>query len=292
MKRHLSLFLLAVSVSVSAIAQDTTTNEKTIFTTSVGSFQVSTLSEGNGNGSSTLLSGAAEDILEKYLPDGTFPFQVNAFLVQTGSKNVLIDTGYGINLFNNLHSLNVLENQIDIILLTHMHGDHIGGLLTGDNKAAFPRAELYVSKAEYNYWIKQDDNTKIQDIIAAYETRLHLFEPVDLGSDKQNLLSGIQAIKAYGHTPGHTVFMIESDDNRLLIWGDLTHAMNIQMPHPEVTLSFDVDPNLAKETRAQLLGYVAKNKIRVGGMHILSPSIGNVRIEEGRENAYIFIPCD
>ena len=278
MKKYLTL-LLAVAFSVNAIAQ---------FATTVGSFRVTTLSEGAGNGSATLLSGTTEEILKKYLPDGTFPIQTNAFLVQTKNQNILIDTGYGRNLFDNLHALNVTESQIDIILLTHMHSDHIGGLLI-DNKAAFPNAKLYVSQAEYDYWVGQDNNTKIQAIFAAYKTKLHLFEPVDLGSDKE-LFSGVQGIKAYGHTPGHTVYMIKSDNDCLLIWGDIIHATNVQMPHPEITLSFDVNPALAKETRFRLLEYVAKNKIHIGGMHIVSPSIGTIRASKKEEGAYVFIP--
>ena len=290
MKNYLLLFLFIVAFSVNhAVAQEETTNNETVITYFIGSYKISTLSEGVNNGSPNILSGASEEILKKYLPTGAFKLQTNAFLIQTDNKNVLIDTGHGRNLFTNLNSSGVSEDKVDVVLLTHMHGDHIGGLLK-DGKAAFPNAELYVSQVEHDYWMGRENNTNIRNIFDAYKTKLHLFEPVDLGSDKQNLFSGFQGIKAYGHTPGHTVFMIESEGERLMIWGDVTHATEVQMPHPEIPLSFDVNHDMARETRKKILEYVTQNKIRVGGMHILFPSIGDIRKGEGKEGAYVFTP--
>ena len=288
MKKSLLLLFIAAFLMNHSTALNAAVNEETVITFAIGSYQISTLSEGGGNGKADMLSGTTDDMLKKYLPDGTFKIQTNAFLVKTGDKNILIDAGYGErNLSDNLNSLDVTEDKIDIILLTHMHGDHIGGLLK-DGKAVFPNAELYVSQAEHDYWISTDNNANIQNIFEAYKSKLHLFEPADLGSDKQNLFPGFQGIKAYGHTPGHTVFMIESDGSRMLVWGDITHAMDIQIPCPEVTISFDVDPAKAKESRAKILEYVAKNKIRIAGMHIMFPSVGDVR--SGSEGVYTFTP--
>jgi len=290
MKKYL-LSILALTMlflASNSVAQNAPQNE-TVITFAIGSFQVSTLSEGMGNGNPNLLLGTNEEMLKKYLPTGSFTIGTNVFLVKTGSKNVLIDTGYGKNLFQNLHSLNVPEDKIDVILLTHLHGDHIGGMMK-DDKAAFPNAELYVAKAEYDYWMGRENNTQIRTIFESYKSKLHLFEPEDLGSEKQNIFEGFQGIKAYGHTPGHTVFMLESEGEKLLIWGDVTHATEIQMPHPEVTLTFDTNPDQAREARMKVLEYVAKNRIRIGGMHILFPSIGNIRKGTGDEGAYVFTP--
>ena len=291
MKKSLLLLFIAAFLMNHSTALNAAVNEETVITFAIGSYQISTLSEGGGNGKADMLSGTTDDMLKKYLPDGTFKIQTNAFLVKTGDKNILIDAGYGErNLSDNLNSLDVTEDKIDIILLTHMHGDHIGGLLK-DGKAVFPNAELYVSQAEHDYWISTDNNANIQNIFEAYKSKLHLFEPADLGSDKQNLFPGFQGIKAYGHTPGHTVFMIESDGSRMLVWGDITHAMDIQIPCPEVTISFDVGPAKAKESRAKILEYVAKNKIRIAGMHIMFPSVGDIRSGGESGGTYSFTPA-
>ena len=176
------------------------------------------------------------------------------------------------------------------MLFRSMHGDHIGGLLK-DGKIAFPNAELYVSQKEHDYWMASENNANIRNIFEAYKSKLHLFEPVDLESDIQNLFDGFQGIKAYGHTPGHTVFMIESNKERLLIWGDITHATEVQMPNPKVTISFDADADMARESRLKIMEYVAKNKIRIGGMHIVFPSIGNIRTGNEAEGSYVFTPA-
>ena len=290
MKKSLLLLFIVTFPMINITALNGATNEETVITFAFGSYQISTLSEGGGSMKTDILSGATEDMLKKYLPDGTSQIQTNAFLVKTGDKNILIDAGYGKNLFDNLNSLDVSEDKVDIILLTHMHGDHIGGLLK-DGKAVFPNAELYVSKAEHDYWISTDNNTNIRNIFEAYKSKLHLFEPVDIGSDKQNLFPGFQGIEAYGHTPGHTVFLIESEGNRVMVWGDITHATNIQIPCPEVTISFDVDQAMAKVSRAKILEYVAKNKIRIAGMHIVFPSVGDIRIGSENNGAYTFAPA-
>ena len=287
MKKYLLSLFFVVLFSISNTTAQT--NEDAVITFMIGSFQVSTMSEGGGDASPELLRGTTEDMLKKYIPSGTFKIQTNTFLIKTGNKNVLIDAGYGRNVFANLHSLDVQENQVDVILLTHMHGDHIGGLLK-DGKVAFPNAELYVSQKEHDYWMASEKNNNIRTIFEAYKSKLHLFEPVDLESDNQNLFDGFQGIKAYGHTPGHTVFMIESDKERLLIWGDITHATEVQMPNPKVTITFDVDADMARESRLKIMDYVAKNKIRIGGMHIVYPSIGNIRTGSEAEGSYVFTP--
>ena len=290
MKKYLLLLFIAVFSMNLATAQDASSNEENVITFAVGSYMISTMSEGGGDASPELLKGTTEDMLKKYIPSGNFKIQTNTFLIKTGNKNVLLDTGYGRNVFANLHSLDVQEDQVDVILLTHMHGDHIGGLLK-DGKAAFPNAELYVSQIEHDYWMATENNANIRNIFEAYKSKLHLFEPVDIESDKQNLFAGFQGIKAYGHTPGHTVFMIESDGARLLIWGDLTHSTEIQIPNPKVTISFDVDSDMARESRLKIMDYVAKNNIRIGGMHMIFPSIGNIRKGVGSEGEYFFTPA-
>jgi glyoxylase-like metal-dependent hydrolase (beta-lactamase superfamily II) len=250
---------------------------KSVITFPTGEFLISTLSEVMGKGNSGILIDATQDVLQKYLPDGTYQSEVNVFLIRTPDKNILIDAGLGRDLLNNLQLLGVTPEQIDIILLTHMHGDHIGGLLR-DGKPVFPNADMYLSQPEYNHWSKSE-NKQALGVLSAYKDKLKLFVPEELGSKKANLFTGFQGIAAYGHTPGHTAYLIESESSQLLIWGDLTHVTDVQTHHPEIAVTYDSDPKQAIEYRKKILEYVTKNKIPVGGMHIAFPAIGNVKAE-------------
>ncbi|GHT12853.1 MBL fold metallo-hydrolase [Bacteroidia bacterium] len=263
------------------IAQD----NKDVISFEIGDFRVSTLSEKMPNGNPNILLGASENALQKYLPDGTFPMSVNSFLVRTPDKNVLIDAGLGRNLVANLQSLKVAPEQIHIILLTHMHGDHIGGLLR-DGKVVFANADLYLSQAEYEHWIKSE-NKQALNVLAAYKDKLKFFVAEELGSKKSNLFTGFRGIAAYGHTPGHTAYLIESAGSRLLIWGDVAHVMAIQMPLPNVAVTYDSNAEQAIASRKKILDYVAKNKIPVGGMHIIFPAIGDIK---AAQKGYEFKP--
>jgi glyoxylase-like metal-dependent hydrolase (beta-lactamase superfamily II) len=258
-----------------------------VYAHKTGSFELILLAESQGQGNKSILIGATPEMLREYAPDGTFPNAMNAFLVKTPDKTVLIDAGLGGKLFDNLQSVGVAPGQVDVILLTHMHGDHTGGLIR-DGKVMFPQAEIYLPQPEYDYWMSDAKFKQQQDIIAAYKTNLHLFQPNELGEAAAPLLPGFTAYAAYGHTPGHTAFMLESGDEKLLVWGDVTHAMALQMPYPQVAVTYDVNPDDAIASRQQVLAYASKHKIPIAGMHIAFPSMGT--ISEGKAGGYLFTP--
>jgi glyoxylase-like metal-dependent hydrolase (beta-lactamase superfamily II) len=253
----------------------------------VGSFVIYLLSESQGQGNKDILIGATPEMLREYAPDGTFPNAMNAFLVKTPDRHILIDAGLGGKLFDNLQSLNVKPEQIDIILITHMHGDHTGGLLREGN-VMFPQAEIYLPQPEYDYWMSDGTFKQQQTIIAAYKNRLHLFKPNELNKESAPLLPGFTAYAAYGHTPGHTAFQLESDNEKMFVWGDVTHAMALQMPYPQVAMTYDVNPADAIAARKEVLEYVDKHKIPVAGMHIAFPAMGT--IGKGKSGGYVFTP--
>ena len=268
------------------------------YTTKVGAFEVSLLSEGQSDGSGANLIGADEAIMKKYAPGGTYPTAVNAFLVRTPDHFVLVDAGFGRELFTNLKKLGAEPEQISVVLLTHMHGDHIGGLLA-DDKAAFPKAKVYLARQERDYWASEEImNTfpedrrggfkNAQKVLAAYGDAVQTFDPGELGSSPEILLPGIGAIAAFGHTPGHTLFMVESEGAKLLIWGDLTHAMAVQMPEPGVAMTYDVDPQMAVASRLAVLKYASDEKIPVAGMHVPYAGIGTVA---SAPTGYTFTPA-
>ncbi len=249
-------------------------------------FTVYTLSEGQSTGSQDLLLGTDPLMLRKYLPEGTYPTAVNAFLVRGPEQLILVDTGFGRELFANLERLGVRPDDIDVVLLTHMHGDHIGGLLR-NGKPAFSKARVLLSRQEHDYWMdkglmqsapqgKRGGFAAAQKTLAAYEGRVSTFLPDALEGEPHDLLTGIVALSAFGHTPGHTMYRVHDGDEQLLIWGDLTHAMAIQMPVPTVALTYDVDPEAAVASRMQVLRHVSDKRIPVAGMHIPAPGMGSV----------------
>jgi len=282
---------------MSAIYVKSQTNEN-IFSMKLGNSKLFLLSEGQRNGNAEILIGATPEIIKKYAPNNSFPMATNAFLWQVDGKNILFDTGYGTELFNNLKFLHVNPEDIDAIIITHAHGDHIGGLLLNE-QVAFPKATLYISQSEYDYWTSDKEMNKLPEksrggfllakkVMAAYKNHLHLFEPNAVNPPyNKELCYGVKAIAAYGHTLGHTIYLIESGNDKLLIWGDLAHAMAIQMPHPEIAVSYDSDPKLAVQSRAVILKYVSEHKIPIAGMHIPYPSIGTI---EKAETGYRFVP--
>ncbi len=280
MKKLLTFAIMATLVT-GVCAQD-------IFSHKVGEATVTLLSEGQGQASASILVGATDTMLRQCAPDGKIPNAANAFLVRSPGRVLLIDTGYGRKLFDNLAAEGITPGQVKVILITHMHGDHIGGLLR-DGKVAFPNAKLYIAQPEYDYWVTGKKNELAVKATAAYGDRLNLFQPTELNDPKPGqVLPGIRAIAAYGHTPGHTMFMIRSGGERILVWGDLTHAMAMQMPYPEVSVTYDTDPEIAASSREKTLQFATKNGVPVAGMHVAYPGMGSIK--KGAAGGYAFTP--
>jgi glyoxylase-like metal-dependent hydrolase (beta-lactamase superfamily II) len=250
--------------------------DENIFVWKIGGFEVWTLVENRRQGGVPAnLIGADEAALARYFPDGKSMSETNTFLVKGGGKTVLIDTGFGTTLFDSMKTLGIAPNSIDAVLLSHMHGDHIGGLQK-DGKALFPKAKVYLARQERDYWTKTNVNQGAVAALAPYGSKVETFLPGELGTKLKELLPGITPIAAFGHTPGHTLFMVESDGQKLLIWGDLMHAELIQFPRPDISISYDTDPVLAAASRKKVLEYVVANNIPIAGMHLLYPAIGTV----------------
>ncbi len=296
-----SLFVLLITGVYATTGADLfARGPEDVFTYRVGTIEVALLSEGQQTGKSNILIGATPEMLQRYTTDGTFSNATNAFLIRTPEKTILADTGYGRNLFDNMQSFGITAKQINAVLITHMHGDHIGGLLR-DGKVVFPDAEIYLPKPEYDYWMSDEAMNRVPEnrrggfsnaraVISAYRDKLRLFLPEELGTTVVPLLSGIRGIAAYGHTPGHTMYLVESGKDKLLIWGDLTHAMAVQMPCPQVAVTYDVNPEQAVVSRQKTLEYVSKNKIPVAGMHVPYPGMGSVT--KGSGEGYVFTPFE
>jgi glyoxylase-like metal-dependent hydrolase (beta-lactamase superfamily II) len=272
MKKRLMYGILLGAAALSGLAA-----EEGVFSCKVGRFEVFMLVENQGQGRSSLLIGADAGAVNRYLPGGTYRSETNTVLIRTGERNILVDTGFGGALFDHLKTLGVEPAQIDAVLLTHMHGDHIGGLQK-EGKALFPRATVYLARQEREFWAGA---ANVAAALAPYGDKVVTFLPGELGAVIPELLPGITPIAAFGHTPGHTLYQVRSGDERFLIWGDLMHVQDIQFPLPGVSVTYDTDPAAAAAVRTRVLEYAARNRIPIGGMHLVYPAIGTVIPEAG-----------
>ncbi|MCL2208880.1 MAG: MBL fold metallo-hydrolase [Treponema sp.] len=248
-----------------------------IFTFRVGQFEVNMLVESERTGNASILVGAEADILIRYIPSEGFKHTANAFLIKSQEQNVLIDTGTGAGniIIDKIKKLGIQPENIDVILLTHLHGDHFGSLQR-EGKAVFPKAKVYLSEKELDYFTGINPNQSVIAALAPYSMRMETFDPGKIGSVLTEIVPGIKAIAAYGHTPGHTIYLLESGDEKFLIMGDLLHVALVQFPFPQISATYDMDAAAAASIRREVFDYAAKNKIPVGSMHIVYPGAGEI----------------
>ena len=234
----------------------------------------------------------AEAALAKsYLKPG-FETSVNCFLINTGTKLVLIDTGAG-NLFGptlgkligNLKASGYQPEQVDEIYITHLHSDHFGNLVVGDT-IAFPNAIVRAAKAEADQWLNPAAPDKATDAMkkSFQEAKASVGPYVTAGKFKSfegetDLVPGIHATPATGHTNGHTIYVVTSKDQKLALWGDLMHVAAVQFPGPSVTIQFDTDSKKAAAERKKNFADAAKAGYFVGVAHVSFPGIGQLRTE-------------
>lgn len=232
------------------------------------------------------------EILRKYMPDGKAPSTISTFLLRVGDEFVLFDTAFGsANWTKNLEKHGVKAEQIKLVILTHMHGDHVTGLLDGE-KRRFPDAKVLSAKREYDYWLPRDGKIRtpqLEKIKKLYgDDFSETFEFDQTVYSNGNVR--VKAIDAVGHTPGHTAFLIESDSKRFLIVADLLHAAALQFPNPGICPTYDMDSKKAVKSRRRILDFAAKEKLPIGGMHLPTPCIGTV--EKNDSDGYEFTPIE
>jgi len=227
----------------------------------------------------SLFSGVlTEEQKLAYMPEGKAPASVNIFLVKIGGKVYMIDAGYGKAIADN----RLDPKSINAVYLTHMHGDHISGLLQNDS-AVFS-VPVYVAKLGSDYWQNAETpNSDLQKKVAsAYGENYKTYNFSD------SLVSGILAINAAGHTPGHTAFLVGKGKQKLLIAGDFLHAAALQFSHPTESANFDMDKDKAAKVRVALMEMSEKNDWFIAGMHIPSPGWGKVK--SNGMGGFIFTP--
>lgn len=258
-----------------------------------GTAQVTMVSDGPlplGEPSGAFLGTTKEEIgrmlTDNFLATDNVVLEQNIPVVNTGAKLVLFDTGMGTSqLFGNttgrlqksLREAGINPASIDAVVCSHAHIDHIGGLVDANGRRLFPKAQVYLSQADFDFWTDDKDTKKNKDFVAharknllPYRDRLVFFK------DGEEFLPGIQALSAPGHTVGHTIFMITSGGKTLSFIGDLTHHQVLLVEKPRMEFAYDTDPKQSAATRVKMLDMLAAQKIPVIAYHFPWPGLGHV----------------
>ena len=277
------------------------------FRTMVGDFEVTALYDGGGPGAYTveMFKADPKDVISLLQASFADPNQimgsVSAFLVNTGEKLILIDAGAGGHwlgpvlgkMASSLVASGYRPDQVDLILITHLHADHVAGITSLDGKLVFPNAEVWVSKADADFWLSEEIAKKApKDAQEFFEIarkttapyiaagKWHTFEGA------KQFATGVKARPIAGHTPGHTCYEFVSKGQTLLAWGDVVHLAPVQLPKPEIAIGYDVDSPAAVKARLALLQQLAADKTVIAGAHMPFPGIGRLRVD-GKGYAWV-----
>jgi glyoxylase-like metal-dependent hydrolase (beta-lactamase superfamily II) len=239
-----------------------------------------------------------------YAPDKTSNWY-NPIVVNTGSKLVAIDTGGGPPAFqqtkgtlgqyhNNLAAAGIDKNAVDVVILSHSHGDHISGLLDSESKLAFPNAEILMSAVDIKFWSDDTNASRFPDPVKGRFANFKrvwgaLNGKVTQYEGSKELVPGITSMPTPGHTPGHTSFTIASGSDHIIHQVDVTAGMGtLFVQKPDWHFLFDVDGALAEQTRRKFYGMVVADKVRIQGFHFSFPAVGNI---EKDGNGYRWVPA-
>jgi glyoxylase-like metal-dependent hydrolase (beta-lactamase superfamily II) len=231
-------------------------------------------------------------------PDGSLYIPVNNFLFRTGPATVLIDAGAGNTmqptlgkLVSNLANDGITPADITHIVLTHLHPDHANGLVNDSGEAVYPNAEILVHEQEFDFWTGAASGTESDQVkrqrarnkinLEPYLDRVRRMRDGDVAVDCTPML-------ASGHSPGHACWRIGTGQDAFIAWGDLVHFSNIQISHPDVAVTYDLDPDLARRSRLRMLDMFATERLAIAGAHVDAPGFGYL---SRKGTSYIYEPA-
>jgi glyoxylase-like metal-dependent hydrolase (beta-lactamase superfamily II) len=239
-----------------------------------------------------IFTGASDDEMKKMLTDNflspdNIVLEQNSPIVNMGDKLVLFDTGVGTSQAfgpttgrqqKSMAEAGIKPEDIDAVVFSHAHIDHIGGVVDASGKVLFPNAQFYIAQSDFDYWTDEGKlGSPLKDfVVHARKNLMPIRDKLVFYKDGQEFLPGVQALAAPGHTVGHTMFLITSEGKSFAFLGDLTHHQILLMEHPRMELSYDTDPKQAAESRVKMLDMLAANKIAVMSYHYPWPGVGHV----------------
>ena len=301
------LFAALVATAAHGAAPMVKTSAPGYYRMMLGDFEITALSDGTvALPVDQLLTNTTPDKVGKALAKSYLksPLEtsVNAYLVNTGDKLVLIDAGaaglFGPTLGKlavSLKAAGYLPEQVDEVYITHLHADHVGGLMNGAERA-FPNAVVRADQHDADFWLSQanldaapaDAKGFFQGAMASLNPYVAAgkFKPFSGDTD---LVPGVKAIASPGHTPGHAIYAVESKGEKLVLWGDLMHVAAVQFAEPATTIKFDTDSKAAALQRKKAYADAAKKGYLIAASHLSFPGMGRLR-SDGK--GYVFIPVN
>lgn len=304
---------LIVSTPAKAAAPIADKQAPSFYRYKVGDAQVNVISDGASTfplADAFVLNAKKDEVnaqLEKsFLPKDKMTIHFAPLAINTGGKLVVIDTGNGPGAFaatkgnvgqfaSNLAAAGIDAKNVDMVVISHFHGDHINGLLAADGTPAFPNAEVLVPAAEWKYWNDDGELAKAPNdrIKGLFASNRKLFNDGLKGKVTQyewgkDVAPGLLAVEAPGHTPGHTSFVLSSGSDKLFIQSDITNQPALFATNPGWHLMFDQDPAMAEATRRKVYDMLVAEKMRVQGFHYPFPANGHV-VKDG--SGYRIVPA-
>ncbi|MDR0552374.1 MAG: MBL fold metallo-hydrolase [Spirochaetaceae bacterium] len=282
----MSKFLLTIFTFIGVCGLNA---QESMFAYKLGAMEVWTVVEVTGRGTKSILldeTPEQKDYVSQKIPTGSYTHETNFFIVRSEGKFYLFDTGFGTGraAVDSLASLGAKPDQVAAIFITHTHGDHTGGLVK-DNYPQFPGAALYISKNELAAWqASPSEAAKIR----LYRDRIKTFEPVPLSEGGVEVIPGINAAAAEGHTAGHVCYILRQGKRSMLIAGDFIHVEDVQFGMPSISVTYDANRDKAGLVRRDILEYAAKNSVPIAGMHLRYPGI--VTVKADKSGGFVWTP--
>ncbi len=260
----------------------------------VGDAEVTVVSDGPlplGDPSGTFIGIPKEEVkkmlVEHFLSPDNVVLDQNSPIVNTGDKLILFDTGMGTSKAfgpttgrqqKSMAEAGIKPEDIDAVVLSHAHIDHIGGIVDASDKPLFPNAQYYIAQSDFDFWTDEGKlGGPLKDfVLHARKNLLPVRDRLVFFKDGQEFLPGVQAMAAPGHTVGHHMFMVTSNGKSFAFLGDLTHHAVLLLEKPLMEFSYDTDPKQAAQTRVKMLDMLAANNIPVMSYHFAWPGYGHV----------------